>query len=165
MSLIRPFKGLRPKKGMAAEIASPPYDVMDSKEARKMAEGREHSFLHVVKPEIEYYVEWVKDYHELHIQDKNVKRGKTQIILSHYAHKVWNKSHWGSWMLYGHSHGSLPEDDKSLSIDVGVDAVAKRYAVDGVINPQDYRPICYEEIKVIMESKQFTPIDHHKDSE
>jgi len=122
---------------------------------------RDDDFKIVVRPEIEYYVEWVKDYHELTIQDKSVKRGKTMIVLSHYSHRVWNKSHWGSWMLYGHSHGSLPEDPSALSIDVGVDAVAKRYATDGVVNPEDYRPICYEEIKVIMDLKSNAQVDHH----
>jgi len=42
------------------------------------------------------------------------------IVLCHYAMKVWNKSHRGSWMLYGHSHLTLPEDS-SMSFDVGVD--------------------------------------------
>ena len=53
MSLIRPFRGLRPLPELAAEIASPPYDVIDSAEAREMAKGKEKSFLHVVKPEID----------------------------------------------------------------------------------------------------------------
>lgn len=44
-----------------------------------------------------------------------------QIVLSHYAHRVWEKSVHGVWHLYGHSHGQLPED-LSLSFDVGVDA-------------------------------------------
>ena len=53
MSLIRPFRGLRPTAELAAEIASPPYDVIDSDEARAMAKGNDKSFLHVVKPEID----------------------------------------------------------------------------------------------------------------
>jgi hypothetical protein len=56
-------------------------------------------------------------------------------------------------MLYGHSHGSLSDDPCLLSIDVGVDAIAKRYSINGNLNPNDFRPICYDEIKVIMESK------------
>ena len=98
------------------------------------------------------------------IQDPSVnKYGKVKIVLMHYAMRVWNKSHWGMWHLYGHSHGSLPEDPKSMSFDVGVDAIAKRYAVDGIINPDDYRPISYEEVKAIMEKKTFTSIDHHNE--
>jgi len=53
MSKIRPFRGLRPKLGLAQEIASPPYDVMDSSEARILAKNKPLSFLHVVKPEID----------------------------------------------------------------------------------------------------------------
>ncbi len=50
---LKPFKGLRPKKEYAEKVASPPYDVINSKEAREMAEGDEYTFLHVVKPEID----------------------------------------------------------------------------------------------------------------
>lgn len=53
MIRIKPFKGLRPKKELAEKVASPPYDVINSKEAREMAKGDEHTFLHVVKPEID----------------------------------------------------------------------------------------------------------------
>jgi uncharacterized protein (DUF1015 family) len=53
MSLIRPFAGLRPPAALAEQVASPPYDVLDSAEARAMAEGNDVSFLHVIKPEID----------------------------------------------------------------------------------------------------------------
>lgn len=58
--------------------------------------------------------QWIKDYHEFRIKDFDSK-----IILSHYAMRVWNGSHHGSLMLYGHSHGNLPGN--SQSTDVGVD--------------------------------------------
>ncbi|MFH1633093.1 MAG: phosphoesterase [Chloroflexota bacterium] len=41
------------------------------------------------------------------------------VVLCHYAMRVWNHSHYGSWHLYGHSHGNLPPLQNSL--DVGVD--------------------------------------------
>jgi uncharacterized protein (DUF1015 family) len=53
MSVIKPFKGLRPIRDKADLIASPPYDVLSSDEARKMAKDNPLSFLHVVKPEID----------------------------------------------------------------------------------------------------------------
>ena len=53
LSLLRPFPALRPAPGRAAEVAAPPYDVLDSNEARAMAAGRPWSFLHVSKPEID----------------------------------------------------------------------------------------------------------------
>ncbi|HWP24741.1 MAG TPA: DUF1015 family protein [Xanthobacteraceae bacterium] len=53
MSLIRPFRGLRPAPGRAAEVLAPPYDVLSSQEARLRAKGRPYSFLHVSKAEID----------------------------------------------------------------------------------------------------------------
>ncbi|MFZ2958670.1 MAG: DUF1015 family protein [Candidatus Ozemobacteraceae bacterium] len=53
MATVRPFKGIRAPKEIAHKLAALPYDVMNSEEARKMAEGNPHSFLHVTKPEID----------------------------------------------------------------------------------------------------------------
>ena len=53
MADIRPFYGLRPKPENASKIASPPYDVLNSEEAREMVKDNPMSFLHVVKPEID----------------------------------------------------------------------------------------------------------------
>ncbi|MCG7920217.1 MAG: DUF1015 family protein [Candidatus Thiodiazotropha lotti] len=53
MPLIRAFPGLRPAEGRAADVAAPPYDVMNEAEARQMAEGRAWSFLHISRPEID----------------------------------------------------------------------------------------------------------------
>jgi uncharacterized protein (DUF1015 family) len=53
MSLIKPFAGLRPAPGRAAEVAAPPYDVMSSAEARAMVAGRPWSFLHISRPEVD----------------------------------------------------------------------------------------------------------------
>jgi len=53
MVKIKPFKGLRPTPEYASSVASPPYDVLSSDEAREMARTNPHSFLHVVKPEID----------------------------------------------------------------------------------------------------------------
>lgn len=53
MPLIRPFAGLCPAPGRAADVAAPPYDVLDSSEARARAAGKPWSFLHVSKPEID----------------------------------------------------------------------------------------------------------------
>ncbi|MBB1126728.1 DUF1015 domain-containing protein [Thiospirillum jenense] len=53
MSLIQPFAALRPAPGRAADVAAPPYDVMNTAEARAMVSGRPHSFLHVSRAEID----------------------------------------------------------------------------------------------------------------
>lgn len=54
MSIVRPFRGLRSKPQLAKEVASPPYDVLNAKEARVMASGNPYSFLRVNKSEIEF---------------------------------------------------------------------------------------------------------------
>jgi len=53
MSIFRPFKGFRPQKENVNKVASRPYDVLNSAEARIEVEGNPYSFLHVVKPEID----------------------------------------------------------------------------------------------------------------
>ncbi|HEX7952286.1 MAG TPA: DUF1015 family protein [Burkholderiales bacterium] len=53
MHLIRPFTGLRPAAGRAADVAAPPYDVLSTEEARSRAAGKPWSFLHISKPEID----------------------------------------------------------------------------------------------------------------
>lgn len=53
MNLISPFKGLRPAPGRGAEVIAPPYDVLNSAEARQRAAGKPWSFLHISKPEID----------------------------------------------------------------------------------------------------------------
>ena len=53
MTLIKPFRALRPAPGRAAEVLAPPYDVLSSAEARQRAKGKPWSFLHVSKAEID----------------------------------------------------------------------------------------------------------------
>jgi uncharacterized protein (DUF1015 family) len=53
MSLIRPFAGLRPVPERAADVVAPPYDVLNTEEARQRAAGRPWSFLHISKAEID----------------------------------------------------------------------------------------------------------------
>jgi uncharacterized protein (DUF1015 family) len=53
MKLLKPFRGLRPKKELAARVASHPYDVVNRQEAATMAQDNPYSFFHVNKPEID----------------------------------------------------------------------------------------------------------------
>lgn len=53
MSVIRPFNALRPPEARVAEVASVPYDVVNTEEARALASGNPLSFLHVSRPEID----------------------------------------------------------------------------------------------------------------
>ncbi len=52
-ALIRPFRGLRPLPERAGDVAAPPYDVLNTREARRRTEGKPYSFLHIAKPEID----------------------------------------------------------------------------------------------------------------
>ena len=54
MAIIKPFKGIRPPKAMVEEVASRPYDVLNSDEARQEAAGNEKSLYHIIKPEINF---------------------------------------------------------------------------------------------------------------
>ncbi len=53
MAILKPFPALRPDPAKAAQICAPPYDVLNTEEARAMADGNPLSFLRVSKPEIE----------------------------------------------------------------------------------------------------------------
>jgi len=55
---------------------------------------------------------------------------------------VWRGSGRGNWHLYGHSHGTLPDLEESLSFDVGVDC-------------HDFYPLSYDEVKAIMQHKNW----------
>jgi len=92
---------------------------------------------------------WIKYYYELKVKDPDARGGTRKIILSHYAMRVWNGSHYGNFMLYGHSHNSLPDDPNALSFDVGVDC-------------HNYTPISYQDVKRIMNKKTYKPVDHHQ---
>lgn len=54
--IVKPFKGIRPPKELVEQVASRPYDVLNSEEARAEAEGNEKSLYHIIKPEIDFPV-------------------------------------------------------------------------------------------------------------
>ncbi|MBR0360823.1 MAG: DUF1015 domain-containing protein [Paraprevotella sp.] len=68
MAIIKPFKGIRPPKDLVEQVASRPYDVLNSEEARKEAEGNEKSLYHIIKPEIDFPVG--TDEHDACVYDK-----------------------------------------------------------------------------------------------
>jgi len=70
------------------------------------------------------------------------------ICLSHYAHRVWNKSHRGAIHLYGHSHDTIP-NDWGKSMDVGVDT------------RDSMKPYSMTEILEIMNKREVHFVDHH----
>lgn len=54
MAKVKPFKGVRPPKELVEEVASRPYDVLNSEEAREEAKGNSKSLYHIIKPEIDF---------------------------------------------------------------------------------------------------------------
>ncbi len=56
MATIKPFKGIRPPKNLVEKVASRPYDVLNSEEARAEAQGNPYSLYHIIKPEIDFPV-------------------------------------------------------------------------------------------------------------
>ena len=57
MARVKPFKGIRPPQEWVEDVASRPYDVLNSEEARAEAEGNEKSLYHIIKPEIDFSVD------------------------------------------------------------------------------------------------------------
>jgi calcineurin-like phosphoesterase family protein len=79
---------------------------------------------------------WMNGSHH-EIWERNIEG--QHIVVCHYAMRTWGKSHWNSFQLFGHSHGKLEAIGKQY--DIGVDC-------------NDYYPVSFEQIKVIMASKQ-----------
>lgn len=71
MAKVKPFRGLRPPKQFVEKVASKPYDVLSSEEARAEAEGNEKSLYHIIKPEIDF--EPGTGEHEQKVYDKAVE--------------------------------------------------------------------------------------------
>ncbi len=71
MAKIKPFKGIRPPKELVELVASRPYDVLNSEEAREEAKGNEKSLYHIIKPEIDFLAG--TDEHDEKVYDKAVE--------------------------------------------------------------------------------------------
>jgi calcineurin-like phosphoesterase family protein len=85
--------------------------------------------------------------------------GGKEIILFHYAQRVWNRQGKGSWHLYGHSHGMLPKL-KNFSMDVGMDRDIKTGPVK--FNPV---PINFYDLFTLFEDHKIHCEDGHERDE
>jgi calcineurin-like phosphoesterase family protein len=83
---------------------------------------------------------WLGKRYPVQILERTVE--KQQIIVCHYCLRTWARSHYNSWHIYGHSHGTLEPIGKSW--DVGVDN-------------NDFYPIEFNELKKIMDSRPDNP--------
>lgn len=104
MAILKPFRGIRPIKSIAKEIAARPYDVLNSQEARAEVAGNRYSLLHITKPEIDLNPE--VDVHSQSVYDKAVENyknfmkkgwliqdGKEKLYI--YAQTMNNKTQYG----------------------------------------------------------------------
>lgn len=71
---VKPFKGIRPPKAIAKQVSSRPYDVLNSEEAAREAEGNPMSLYHIIKPEINFTP--IADEHDEHVYAKAVEEFK-----------------------------------------------------------------------------------------
>lgn len=74
------------------------------------------------------------------------------VVMFHYAMRVWNRSHHGSFMLYGHSHGSLPGVGRS--VDVGIDSKEIESACG---------PVRLNAVLDMLREKEPMIVDHHNE--
>ncbi len=74
MAIVKPFKGVRPPRDLVEQVASRPYDVLNSEEAREEAKGNPRSLYHIIKPEIDF--EPGTDEHDGRVYDKAVENFK-----------------------------------------------------------------------------------------
>ena len=112
----------------------------------------------------------VVDYAEVTLVEpsikENVKAIKYKLILSHYAMRTWNHAHRGSYMLYGHSHGTLDEFTPTTANPtwIGDNYYVRNYrTMDvGVDTHPEFRPYSWDEIKTCMEQRGVDlEVDHH----
>lgn len=71
MAKVKPFRGIRPPKDLVTQVASRPYDVLNSEEARAEAEGNPRSLYHIIKPEIDFPAG--TDEHDPRVYDRAVE--------------------------------------------------------------------------------------------
>ncbi len=81
MATVKPFKGVRPPRDLVEQVASRPYDVLNSDEARAEAAGNPRSLYHIIKPEIDF--EPGTDEHDARVYDKAVENFKA------FQHNGW----------------------------------------------------------------------------
>lgn len=98
--------------------------------------------------------------------------GGQDMVLCHYAMRTWDKGHHGSWMLFGHSHGTLPNYGTSVIIPAShsvkvshPEMPPKLYkTMDvGIDTHPEFRPYHLDELKKIMKERVSLRVDHHNE--
>lgn len=114
MATLKAFKGLRPPKEIVKELASRPYDVLNSAEARKEADGNKYSLLHIIKPEID------------------LEEG-----IDLYSQEVYNKAS-ENFKKFKKSGWLVSDDDEYLYIYAQTMFGKTQYGIVGCASVEDY---------------------------
>jgi len=94
------------------------------------------------------HVKGIYDLLDVKVYDPDAQGNYQHLVLCHYPMLLWNKSHFGSWNIFGHSHGNLIDESGAARLDVGVDT-------------NHMMPYSYEDIKKILSNKDIPALDHH----
>jgi uncharacterized protein (DUF1015 family) len=114
MAILKSFKGLRPPKEIVKELASRPYDVLDSNEARIEAHGNQYSLLHIIKPEIDLPEE-----------------------MDHYDQAVYNKAK-ENFEMFKQKGWLIPEEKDCLYVYAQTMNGKTQYGLVGCAGVDDY---------------------------
>jgi len=114
MAVLKAFKGLRPPKEIAKQLASRPYDVLNSEEAREEAKGNEFSLLHIIKPEIDLPED-----------------------IDHYAQEVYDKAR-DNFEMFRKKGWLVPDDEAYLYIYAQTMNGKTQYGLVGCAAVDDY---------------------------
>lgn len=114
MAILKAFKGLRPPKEIASQLASRPYDVLNSEEAAQEASGNEYSLLHIIKPEIDLPVD-----------------------IDHYAQEVYDKAR-DNFEMFRKNGWLVPDDEHYLYIYAQTMNGKTQYGLVGCAAVEDY---------------------------
>lgn len=110
-----------------------------------------------IRPGLSKKIQSVFSYNEIYLNNK-------LFVMCHYAMAIWNKSHYGSYMIYGHSHSTAETNLDRLfpgrrSMDVGIDNAYKIFG--------EYRPFSINEVISLLDKKHGeaqgfkVSLDHH----
>ena len=114
MAILKSFKGLRPPKAIVKDLASRPYDVLDSVEARVEAHGNQYSLLHIIKPEIDLAID-----------------------IDHYDQSVYNKAK-ENFEMFKQKGWLVPEAKDCLYIYAQTMNGKTQYGLVGCAGVDDY---------------------------
>ncbi|GAB1417602.1 DUF1015 domain-containing protein [Bacteroidales bacterium] len=114
MAILKPFRGWRPPVDIVKQLASRPYDVLDSDEARVEAEGNPYSLLHIIKPEIDLPVD-----------------------IDHYAPEVYAKAK-ENFDIFRNNGWLVQDKDDMLYIYAQTMKGKTQYGIVGCAGVEDY---------------------------